>query len=105
MLTAASSACTGRTEVQAGPVMVGNKLGGDVSVTSGLLYIDGVLGGNAAISGGGMLFNGGRITGNATLAGGRQPGQRVSGPRARPGLGFVRCGRQSDIGWHIERDR
>lgn len=78
MLTADSSAFTGRTEVQAGTLMVGNKLGGDVSVTSGLLYIDGVLGGNAAISGGGMLFNGGRITGNATLAGGVLIGEQGS---------------------------
>ncbi|MGE6915967.1 autotransporter domain-containing protein [Achromobacter kerstersii] len=68
-LTADSSAFTGRTEVQAGTLMVLNKLGGNASVTGGLLYIDGELNGNAAISGGGTLFNGGRITGDTTLAG------------------------------------
>jgi outer membrane autotransporter protein len=69
-LTADSSAFTGSTDVQAGTLMVLNKLGGDASITGGLLYITGELDGNAAISGGGTLFNGGRITGNATLAGG-----------------------------------
>lgn len=78
MLTADSSVFTGNTEVQAGTLMVLNKLGGNASVTGGLLYIDGVLGGNAAISGGGSLFNGGSITGNATLAGGVLIGEQGS---------------------------
>ncbi len=69
-----SQAYAGQTQVQAGTLRVANALGGSASVTGGRLQVDGLLRGNAAASGTGVLAGAGTITGNAALTGGALEG-------------------------------
>ncbi|SEK11803.1 autotransporter domain-containing protein [Achromobacter sp. NFACC18-2] len=65
-----SQAFAGQTQVQAGTLRVADALGGSASVTGGRLQVDGLLRGNVAASGTGVIAGAGTITGNAALTGG-----------------------------------
>ncbi|CAB3827036.1 MULTISPECIES: autotransporter domain-containing protein [Achromobacter] len=73
-LLADNSGFTGQTQVQAGTLWVSDKLGGTTSVTGGRLHNEGIVGGNVAVSGAGIVSGAGRIDGNATFTGGALEG-------------------------------